>query len=61
MVGGKQFEFFSPIFNIADAAISSGVLTLLFFQKRFLTKHTEERVPPTLKTDTEISDRAHVM
>jgi signal peptidase II len=36
LLGGKDFEFFSPIFNIADASISVGVLTLLAFQKRFL-------------------------
>jgi signal peptidase II len=44
-LGGKDFEFFSPIFNIADASISVGVLTLLAFQKRFLhKKHEEEPV-----------------
>ena len=32
--GGQDFEFFSPIFNIADASISVGVITLLIFQKR---------------------------
>lgn len=37
-VGGKDFEFFSPIFNVADASISIGVITLLLFQKRFLHK-----------------------
>jgi signal peptidase II len=61
LVGGKEFEFFSPIFNIADAAISSGVLTLLFFQRRFLTKREEHINHPTLETDSEIGDRAHVM
>ena len=30
-VGGQQFEFFQYIFNIADAAITVGVLMLLFF------------------------------
>jgi len=35
-LGGREFEFFSPIFNIADAAISVGVITLLLFQRRFL-------------------------
>ena len=37
-VGGKEYTFFSPIFNIADASISVGVITLLLFQKRFLHK-----------------------
>ncbi|CAG0982404.1 signal peptidase II [Anaerolineae bacterium] len=36
--GGKPFAFFEPVFNIADAAISCGVITLLLFQKRFMQK-----------------------
>ena len=40
-LGGHEFEFFSPIFNIADASISVGVITLLIFQKRFFRKHHE--------------------
>lgn len=36
--GGKALRFFEPIFNLADAAISAGVITLLVFQKRFLTQ-----------------------
>ncbi|HTO15733.1 MAG TPA: lipoprotein signal peptidase [Edaphocola sp.] len=35
-VGGKHFSFFDPIFNFADASISTGVITLLVFQKKFL-------------------------
>ncbi|MBS1585576.1 MAG: lipoprotein signal peptidase [Bacteroidetes bacterium] len=37
-MGGQDFEFFEPVFNIADAAISIGVLTLVFFQKRLVHK-----------------------
>lgn len=33
--GGQDFEFFRPIFNIADAAISGGVISILVFQKKF--------------------------
>lgn len=33
--GGDNFEFFRPIFNIADAAISTGIIAILVFQKRF--------------------------
>jgi signal peptidase II len=33
--GGQSFEFFRPVFNIADAAISGGVIAILVFQKRF--------------------------
>lgn len=33
---GQSFIFFRPVFNLADASITSGVLAILFFQKRFL-------------------------
>ncbi len=33
--GGQEFVFFRPVFNVADAAITLGVFTMLIFQKRF--------------------------
>ncbi|MBL7870193.1 MAG: lipoprotein signal peptidase [Cyclobacteriaceae bacterium] len=33
--GGHYFEFFSPVFNIADSCIFIGVAIILFSQKRF--------------------------
>ncbi|MBO7213737.1 MAG: signal peptidase II, partial [Rikenellaceae bacterium] len=35
-VGGQPFTFFSPIFNIADAYISVGVIYLLLFHSKHL-------------------------
>ena len=58
-IGGREFEFFSPIFNIADAAISVGVITLLLFQKRFMHRmHSDPS--PAINRDAEVSD-AHVI
>jgi signal peptidase II len=34
-LGGKEFFFFKPVFNIADVSITFGVLNLLFFQRDF--------------------------
>jgi signal peptidase II len=34
-IGGERYLFFSPIFNVADAAITCGVLAIVFFQRRF--------------------------
>jgi signal peptidase II len=34
-VGGEEFIFFRPVFNISDSAITTGVLLLIIFQKRF--------------------------
>jgi signal peptidase II len=36
--GGQDFIFFRPVFNIADSSITTGVLILIFFQKKFFKK-----------------------
>ncbi len=42
IVGGQAFQFFRPVFNVADAAISSGVISLiLFFRSFFKSDKTE--------------------
>lgn len=58
--GGEQFEFFSPIFNIADASISVGVITLLLFQKRFFKRKNTEETFATIETSADISDKVQV-
>jgi signal peptidase II len=35
-MGGEQFIFFRPVFNIADSAITTGVFYLLIFQHKVL-------------------------
>lgn len=45
LLGGKSFVFFEPVFNIADAAISVGVLILVFFQKKLLKDPVEKQLP----------------
>ena len=42
--GGEYFIFFRPIFNVADFSISTGVIAILIFQKRFFRKeeHNDE-------------------
>jgi signal peptidase II len=44
-IGGQKFIFFEPVFNLADAAITVGVLILLFFQK-ILFRHEKVSVEP---------------
>lgn len=33
--GGSSFQFFKPVFNVADAAISVGVVSILLFHRKF--------------------------
>jgi signal peptidase II len=60
-IGGQDFEFFGPVFNIADASISIGVITLLIFQKRFLRKVETGTVGKPVETSTDVSDKVQVL
>jgi signal peptidase II len=52
--GGESFEFFRPVFNIADMAISGGVFTLIIFQNRFFpeVKEKKEETPTVIDTES---------
>lgn len=41
--GGERFQFFRPVFNIADASISTGVISILVFHRNFFQR-TEDKV-----------------
>ena len=40
--GGEHFQFFRPVFNVADAAITLGVLSLLIFFRSFFSSQADE-------------------
>lgn len=40
--GGEDFLFFRPVFNVADAAISVGIVLIFIFQKKFFKKEVVE-------------------
>ena len=42
-VGGNNFRFFEPVFNIADSAISIGVAILIVFNKKAFPKNDPEK------------------
>ena len=46
--GGDYFMFFKPVFNIADTAITSGVLSIILFHRKFF--NAEEPVQPEGET-----------
>jgi signal peptidase II len=57
--GGEPFEFFRPVFNIADASISLGVFMILIFQKKFFQPPQEGH--PVVETSSKIDDEVQVL
>ena len=57
--GGQSFTFFSAIFNIADAAISVGLFSILLFKRDLFNQltpnHDSARDTENEKTDEEIA------
>ena len=53
-LGGKPFEFFEPVFNIADASISVGVIVILLFQNTFFKKEDVLKVEETTTGNEDI-------
>jgi signal peptidase II len=48
-VGGNEFIFFRPVFNIADSSITIGIFSILIFYRNYFNK-TEEK-PVEEKTE----------
>ncbi|MEB0263624.1 MULTISPECIES: lipoprotein signal peptidase [unclassified Mucilaginibacter] len=44
--GGEEYIFFRPVFNLADAAISVGVIMILLNQKRYFKQEEPEVSSP---------------
>ncbi len=58
LIGGRYFEFFSPVFNIADSSIFIGVATILIMQKKFFKESVVAPVDPVIMENTSIQDPA---
>ena len=58
--GGEDFEFFRPIFNLADAAISTGVISILVFQKKFFANQDNAEQNTTVETNAMVNDDVQV-
>ena len=41
--GGNRFQFFRPIFNLADASISVGVASIILFHRSFLKNSSTDK------------------
>jgi signal peptidase II len=52
-LGGSRFQFFRPVFNIADSAISIGLGLIIVGQKAFFKKPETEEEHPVTETPSE--------
>jgi signal peptidase II len=57
-LGGQYFEFFSPVFNIADSSIFIGVLIILVLQKRFFGESLQSVESSEIQKDTALAEPA---
>ncbi len=57
VVGGDHFQFFRPVFNIADSAISVGVISILLFHRNFFTGKKAKPASASVPAEIEESDK----
>ena len=57
--GGERFEFFRPVFNVADSAITTGVVTIILFNRNFFTsdKKKVDETPASISASPTIHDQ----
>ena len=54
--GDQPFIFFRPVFNIADAAITTGVFAVIIFQKKFFRLAEQQQPVETKPAETASGD-----
>ncbi|MCL4857716.1 MAG: signal peptidase II, partial [Flavobacteriales bacterium] len=50
--GGEEFLFFRPVFNVADASISVGIVSIFLFYRNFFKNSADESSTETVSIDS---------
>jgi len=56
--GGQEFEFFRPVFNLADSSIFVGISLFLIFYRKLSSENTSERNELTTDNQIDINKKA---
>lgn len=56
-IGGRTFEFFKPVFNIADSAITVGVACILLFERKFFMSSESSNEAPKVDEDLPVEEK----
>lgn len=56
--GGNSFLFFRPVFNIADMAITIGVISIILFHRSFFSSH--EKVEEKLNDQENVNEEGDI-
>lgn len=60
--GGQHFEFFRPVFNLADTSITVGVLNIILFQRSFFAvEEPENKSLDAAETTSDIVETNKIM
>lgn len=59
-LGGKPFEFFRPVFNLADSAITGGILYLLMFHRDYFSQTEEKEIKDNEKDQVENLEETNI-
>jgi signal peptidase II len=58
-IGGSDFQFFRPVFNIADSSISIGIFSIILFYRKEFSDLTSKETEPE-RSETAIAEEPAV-
>lgn len=58
MVGGQDFQFFRPVFNVADSAISVGIFSIIIFYRKLFSNLESKETENTKESEDSLENES---